>query len=56
MLSWLYALLFGCRHRHYTFPISPKPGEPAVDPRIPRGPYVVCLDCAQRFAYDWHQM
>jgi hypothetical protein len=55
MLSWLLSLLSGCRHRHCTFPISARAGEKA-DPRLPRGPYVVCLDCARTFAYDWEQM
>ena len=55
MLSWLFALLFECRHRHCTFPISTRAGEKA-DPRLPRGPYVVCLDCARKFAYDWEKM
>jgi len=56
MLSWLFALLFGCRHRHCTFPMSARPGDKEFDPRLPRGPYVVCLDCARKFAYDWERM
>ena len=45
-------LLFGCRHRHTSFPVSPpaKPGAPQGDI------YIVCLDCGKRFHYDWEHM
>lgn len=36
--------LFGCRHKHITFPLRKQ--------QI----YVVCLDCAREFDYDWQSM
>jgi hypothetical protein len=41
-------LLFGCRHRSITRPMTPfhKPGTPAGET------YVVCLECGKRFQYD----
>ena len=48
----LLNLLFGCRHRKTSRPMTPvrKPGaEPGVT-------YVVCLDCGQQFHYDTSQM
>jgi len=45
-------LLFGCRHRRITRPITPvhKPGVPAEET------YVACLDCGQRLHYDLKEM
>jgi hypothetical protein len=37
--------LFGCAHRHRTFPRTAKGST-----------YVVCLDCGKEFPYDWQQM
>ena len=55
MLSQVLEALFGCGHKHYTFPITVKKGRrsPAA---FPTGTYVVCLDCGKEFAYDWKQM
>jgi hypothetical protein len=41
-----------CRHKRLTWPITPvkKPGLPSGET------YVVCLDCAKQFAYDWDNM
>ncbi len=41
-------LLFGCRHRRMTRPITAvhKPGTPSG------GSYVTCLECGKRFPYD----
>jgi len=48
----LLDLLFGCRHRHTSFPVSP-----AVKPGAPQGAiYIVCLDCGKHFHYDWEHM
>jgi len=49
MLRFVDAL-FGCAHRHCTFPITAKkPGRVSTT-------YVVCLDCGREFPYDWQQM
>jgi ribosomal protein S26 len=42
--------LFGCTHRHCTFPrTAKKQGAGSTT-------YVVCLDCGKEFPYDWQQM
>lgn len=45
-------LLFGCRHRPMTRPITAvrTPGTSAGET------YVVCLECGKRFAYDLENM
>ena len=44
------ASMFGCAHRHLTFPITTKkPGAVSTT-------YVVCLDCGEEFPYDWELM
>jgi hypothetical protein len=51
----LWDVFFGCRHQHYSFPISSK----ILKQRsvaAATGTYVVCLDCGKEFAYDWQQM
>src|SRR5512132_279335 len=52
MIDSLTNLLFGCRHRRTSFPQRPvsRRGAP------PEDMYVVCLDCAKRFHYDWERM
>jgi hypothetical protein len=51
MFGWLLNLLFGCRHRKTSFPMTP------VDPvEAGHGAFVVCLDCGKRFSYDWDRM
>jgi hypothetical protein len=58
LFSILFDIFFGCRHRHYTFPMTtrPRPGQNYYDIRLPSRTYVVCLDCAKQFPYDWEQM
>jgi hypothetical protein len=49
-MSWIVAMLFGCTHRHCTFPITTqKPGTVLTT-------YVVCLDCGKEFPYHWEEM
>ncbi|HSB75700.1 MAG TPA: hypothetical protein VLC12_08620 [Terriglobales bacterium] len=56
-LFWdLWDVFFGCRHRHYSFPISSKILKQRSPAAGVTGTYVVCLDCGQEFAYDWEQM
>src|SRR2546428_10460094 len=52
MIDSIYNILFRCRHRRTTFPLSPvsRPGAPQGDK------YVVCLDCGKRLPYDWERM
>ena len=58
MFSTLANWLFGCSHRHTSFPITCRTSV-AIDGRKETQSletYVVCLDCGQRFAYDWSAM
>jgi hypothetical protein len=52
MISSILKLVFYCSHRRLTWPITPvrKPGVPSGET------YVVCLDCARQFVYDWDHM
>lgn len=51
-MNYLLSLLFGCRHQHMTFPITPRRA-----PKAPyRGCYISCLDCGKEFAYNWDSM
>lgn len=52
MINWLINLLFRCRHRRLSRPMSPRsqPGDAAGEG------FVVCLECGKRFAFDAKQM
>ena len=50
------ASLFGCAHRHCTFPITKKIGAALPEDGACRKTYIVCLDCGKEFPYDWQQM
>jgi len=57
LIDSLYNLLFACRHRRTTFPLTP--ARKRVSGGQEEGPaetYVVCLDCGKQFAYDWENM
>jgi predicted transcriptional regulator len=47
---------FGCSHKHYSFPITTRPGQRRSEAASVTGTYVVCLDCGKEFAYDWQEM
>jgi len=47
--------VFGCSHKHCSFPITLR-GKKSAGSASATGTYVVCLDCGQEFAYDWNQM
>jgi len=49
-------ILFQCRHKRCTFPITRKPGERRSGTAAVTGTYYVCLDCGTEFAYDWQAM
>ena len=52
MVARMFSMLFGCRHRQLTRPITP-----ARKPRAqPAACYVACLECGKRFHYDVHNM
>jgi hypothetical protein len=42
--------MFGCSHKHTSFPMSRRVKE-KIQPC-----YIVCLDCGEEFLYDWERM
>jgi len=53
----LFSVLFGCWHRHLSFPITVRrPARFNIPAARQTGTYVVCLDCGSEFPYDWEQM
>ena len=52
MIDSILNLLYGCRHRQVTRPITPahKPGAQSG------ATYVACLDCGRQFQYDVENM
>lgn len=56
MLGDVFDMLFGCWHRHYSFPLTAKKGNKYSHAANVTGTYVVCLDCGKEFPYDWNQM
>jgi len=55
MLEKIVEILFGCRHRNYSFPVTLKTARRVRRPG-PAGMYVVCLDCGSELPYDWSRM
>ncbi len=52
MIHSVFNFLFRCQHRNLSMPMTPAGTRGAdVSPT-----FVVCLDCGQRFEYDWKQM
>jgi hypothetical protein len=56
MIAELFDSLFGCKHSHYSFPISVRPGSRRNSATKLTGTYVACLDCGREFPYDWQEM
>jgi hypothetical protein len=53
----LFDLVFGCRHKRCSFPITVRGKLLCPNPAASvTGTYVVCLDCGREFPYDWSQM
>ncbi len=55
MVSAFLELFFGCLHKRYSFPITPKAGQRRGAAAV-TGTYIVCLDCGKEFPYDWQEM
>jgi hypothetical protein len=58
MIGKVFDAVFGCRHSHYSFPITLRHSsiEAAVPAADLTGTYVACLDCGKELPYDWRQM
>ena len=52
----LFDLVFGCSHKHCSFPITVRGKSRRSPAASVTGTYVVCLDCGQEFPYDWQEM
>ena len=55
MISQVLDMLFGCTHKHYSFPMTCK-GKRRSPAASVTGTYVVCLECGKEFPYDWQAM
>ncbi len=55
-MAHLLDALFGCRHAHYTFPITVRSRSRRSSAAMLTGTYVACLDCGKEFPYDWQDM
>lgn len=47
MILKIMSFLFGCSHKHTTFPMKRE---------LKKHPTVTCLDCGQEFDYNWLEM
>lgn len=56
MMAKLFEALFGCRHSHYSFPITVRSRSRRISAASLTGTYVACLDCGREFPYDWQDM
>ena len=56
MIAELFDTVFGCKHSHYSFPISIRPASRRSSASKLTGTYVACLDCGREFPYDWQEM
>lgn len=52
----LLNLLFGCAHKHTTFPISTRGFKSLRKQVTEHNTYVVCLDCGKELPYSWEEM
>jgi hypothetical protein len=52
----LLDVLFGCPHKHVSFPRTARSGQGGSQAAALTGTYIVCLDCGSEFAYDWQAM
>jgi predicted protein tyrosine phosphatase len=56
MVMSLFDMIFGCSHRHCSFPITIRGKLQRSETASVTGTYVVCLDCGKEFPYDWEEM
>ncbi|MGA7217304.1 MAG: hypothetical protein WBX38_03265 [Candidatus Sulfotelmatobacter sp.] len=56
MITKLINVFFGCRHPHYSFPVTIRASAGRPQAGALTGTYVVCLDCGREFPYDWEEM
>ena len=54
MITLLFEKIFGCAHSRTTFPLTAKRRSEASGSG--KRTYVVCLECAKEFDYNWTEM
>ena len=58
MIGKVFNAVFGCRHSHYSFPITVR--HSSIRTEVPAaaltGTYVACLECGKEMPYDWRKM
>jgi len=52
----VFDMVFGCWHKHCSFPITVRGKLRRRAAASVTGTYVVCLDCGEEFPYDWNKM
>ncbi len=52
----LFDKVFGCSHKHSSFPITVRGKLRRSEAASVTGTYIVCLDCGKEFPYDWAAM
>jgi hypothetical protein len=55
-IARLMDAVFGCRHAHYSFPVTIRGKGRRPQAAALTGTYVACLDCGREFPYDWQEM
>jgi hypothetical protein len=56
MIAKLIDVVFGCRHSHYSFPVTIRGAKRRPQAAALTGTYVACLDCGRELPYDWQEM
>lgn len=56
MIEKIYDVVFGCRHSHYSFPVTIRRASLRPQAAALTGTYVACLDCGKELPYDWQEM
>ncbi len=52
----LFDLVFGCSHKHCSFPITVRGKLRRTEAALVTGTYIVCLECGKEFPYNWEEM
>lgn len=56
MIGKVFDAFFGCRHSHYSFPVTVRRVARRPQAAALTGTYVACLDCGRELPYDWQEM
>ena len=56
MIARTIDAMCGCRHTHYSFPVTVRGKARRPKAAMLTGTYVACLDCGREMPYDWQDM